>query len=421
MIVVTLMTRDDWTSMTSDGLSGDTLLRTGVRPGHVVSTRFFVLWAAMLVSSTGTFFMLLTASTYLLNHTASGLSASAVFGFQWILPVVMVGAIRRICEGSRLRNTVVRSELASGLVSLSIGVLLSSGSVLPVLSCFLIRGLLEAITKTARVVYTRQLFEGRALRIASYTFNNSYYLGGALGGVLGSLLAGHVSMMTAGAVDALTFVVSACCYRWLPQVSAPVAEGLRHGVVRQATMALRSQRELAVAVIYLILAVGIFQGFHNTARTVVPIRMLHLADSDVMLLQIVTGAAIFLGAVAVPVLLRWVGVHQRLGLAVNITASIVMVFIPEAGTPARLFIAYFVFLFLFEFAFTAAQATIIQRSSPADLVAITSLTNATGAGLLVVCTLATGALSNYVNFWAVALLCAVVVIVISVASRLRSN
>lgn len=384
---------------------------------HLASPRFLVLWAAMLISSTGTFFLLLTASTYLLEHNASGLSASAVFGFQWILPVLMVGVIRRACEGSQLRRTVICSELAGGLISLSIGVLLSKGMVAALLCCFLIRGLLEAVTKTARVVYARQLFDGPALRMASYTFNNSYYLGGALGGVLGSLLAGHVSVITAAGVDALTFVISACCYRWLPKVSAPRAAGERRGAVRQAVAVLKGQPDLAVAVIYLILAVGIFQGFHNTARTVEPIRILHLADSGVMRLQIVTGAAIFLGAVAAPVLLRRTGARQRLGLAVNIGASAAMVLVPKAHGPATLYAYYFLFLFLFEFAFTAAQAVIIQRCPPTDLVSLTTFANASGTGLLVVCTLATGALSSHMNFGVVAMLCAAVVIIISAGAQ----
>ncbi|MDH6113896.1 putative MFS family arabinose efflux permease [Kitasatospora sp. MAP12-15] len=377
------------------------------------SPRFLVLWAAMLISSTGTFFLLLTVSARLLDQHGSGLSASAVFGFQWILPILLVTTVRRACEGARLRRTVVCVELGGGLVSLTIGVLLQHGLVAAVLGCFLVRGLLEGITKTARVVYARRLFDGPTLKLASYTFNNSYYLGSALGGVLGSLLAGHVSVETAAAVDASTFVVSACCYRWLPQVSAPRAatarsdEPSRLGLRRQIAGVLRGRPGLTRAVVYLIVAVGAFQGFHSTARTVVPIRVLHLGDASVMHLQIVCGLALVLGAIAVPVLLRRMAPGRRLGLAANTATAGAMVLLPYASGPLTLFAAYFGYLFLFEFAFTAAQAEIIQDCPPSELVLLTSFTNATGNGLLVLCTLLTGGLSDVMDFRLVALLLAV--------------
>lgn len=54
----------------------------------------------MLVSSAGTFFLLLTASSWLLTEGGSGLGAAAVFGFQWILPVLLVGVIRKVFQSS---------------------------------------------------------------------------------------------------------------------------------------------------------------------------------------------------------------------------------------------------------------------------------------------------------------------------------
>lgn len=388
------------------------------RLGLLTSPTFLVLWAAMLISSTGTFFLLLTASAYLLANRGSGLSASAVFGFQWILPVLLVGVIRQACEGDQLRRTVVYSELASGVVSLSIGVLLDRRLIATVLLCFLVRGLLEAITKTARIVYARQLFDGPALRLASYTFNNSYYLGGALGGVLGSLLAGHVSVITAAVIDAATFGVSACCYRWLPNVAAPRAQAAhRHGILRQIRNVLWGRRELALSTVYFVIAVGVFQGFHNAARTIVPIHVLHLDDVVVMRLQIVGGAAIFLGAVAVAVLLRWIDTGRYLGVAVNTITAVALATVPHASGPISLYCYYFGFLFLFEFAFTTAQADIIQRCPPTELVALTSFTSAMSTGLLVVCTLLTGGLSDLLDFADLSIAIAVFAVCVGVVAE----
>ncbi|WP_067450474.1 MFS transporter [Actinomadura macra] len=380
------------------------------RPGGirvVVSPVFLVLWGAMLVSATGTFFLLLTVSAELLTRNGSGLGASAVFAFQWILPVVLVHTVKRRCETPRLRRTVVAAELGGAAISLTIGVLLAQGLAVALLACFLLRGLLEAITKTARVVYTRQLFEGEALKLASYTFNNSYYLGGALGGVLGALLATRVSVTTAAAIDAATFVVSACCYLWLPRVSAPKAPpGAPGGVWGTVRTTLRGRRELMLAAIYLVLAIGILQGFHNTARTIIPIRLLRLDDAEVMQLQIVSGSAIFLGAVAVPVLISRSGAGRYLNLMGVLLAALGMGLLPQAPGKTGLYLLYFAYMFVFEFIFTTAQATIIQRCPPSSLVALTSFTNATGTALLILCTLLTGGLSDVVDFGTLALLLA---------------
>ncbi|MFF8715214.1 MFS transporter [Streptomyces sp. NPDC015184] len=360
---------------------------------------FLVLWGAMLASSTGTFFLLLTVSTHLLTETDSGLTAASVFGFQWVLPVLLMGVIRRACAGERLRRTVVLCEVAGGLVSLSIGLLLDRGLLAPVLVAFLLRGLLEGITKTARVVYTRQLFDGPLLKPASYTFNNSYYLGGALGGGLGAVLVDRVPITTACAIDAATFLVSACCYRWLPAVTAPRSgtDGKR-GVLGQVRAAARENPRLALSAGYFVVAVGVFQGYHNVARTTVPIRVLGLGDAAAMTLQLVSGVGLVAGAVAAPLLLQRVRAPRYLAAATNAATALAISVVPLAGGPIVMYGCYFAYLAVFEFSFTAAQAAMIQDCPPDRLLALTTFTNAAGNGLLILVTLAVGALSDVASF-----------------------
>lgn len=384
------------------------------RQGLLTSPVFLVLWGAMLVSATGTFFLLITASAWLLENNGSGLSASAVFAAQWILPVLLVHLVRRACETPRLRRTAVSAESVQAVLSAGIGILLAHRLVAALLACFLARGLLEAVTKTARVVYTRKLFDGPRLTLASYTFNNSYYLGGALGGALGVLLVGRVPVTTAAWIDSATFVVSACCYRWLPNVSgadgrAAGAERPR-GTLRRTGALLRGHSRLAQAVVRLVIAIGVLQGFHNSARTIIPIRVLHLGQDAVMRLQVISGSAIFLGAIAVPVLLRrTTGSRRWLELGGLGIAAVSMGVLPRVPGAVAMYIAYFIYLFAFEFVFTTAQATIIQRCPAGELVTLTSVTNAVGTGTLVACTLLTGGLSDVAGFATIAEVLAVFV------------
>ncbi|WP_156724705.1 MFS transporter [Streptomyces apocyni] len=385
----------------------------------LTSRNFLFLWAAMLISSTGTFFLVLTVSAKLLIENDSGFSASAVFGFQWILPILLMGVIRRACEGQRLRRTVVVSELGGGLISLAIGVLSDHSFLTPLLACFLVRGLLEGITKTARVVYTRQLFNGPLLKPASYVFNTSMLLGGGAGGVLGSVLGEHVSVLAVGALSAAAFTVSACCYAWLPQVSAGASEAERRpGTWAQVRGALRGQQRLALSVVYFVIAVGVLQGFHNVARTVIPVRVLDLGSPGVMNVQVIGGTALLLGAVAVPALLPWLGTVRRLSLWILVAAAVAMGLAPHAVGASSLYVSYFAYLFLFEFLFITSQAQMIQDTAPDKLVALTTFTNAVGTTMMIAITLLAGALSDIMDFGTVGVALAGLVSVTGCATEL---
>jgi predicted MFS family arabinose efflux permease len=372
--------------------------------------RFILLWLAMLVSSIGTFMLLLVVSSHLLRAHGSGFGAASVFAFQWILPVVLVSLVRRFAESPNLRRVVVSSEIGGALVSVAIGLLLlASPSMIQVMVCFLVRGMFEAITKTARVVLVKLMFQGPALASASSTFNLSYYVGGVLGGLLGAALVVHVSLMTVCMVDAATFVFSAGCYLLLPKVCVPSRKSTtaRRGAITDTLALMRSDRALWAAVGYLVAAIGVFQGFHNAARTLLPIRHLGLADTAVMQLQIVSGAAIIGGAVLVPLLGRRAQM-RALAFGVHVLASVCLWFTAQVATLQSLFLAYFGFIFLFEVAFTMAQASMIQSCRAEDMATLSAGSNALGTGLLIGFSLLSGWLSDRMPMPTVALLVAAI-------------
>ncbi|SMF99809.1 MFS transporter [Burkholderia singularis] len=383
--------------------------------------RFLLLWLAMLVSATGTFFLLLAVSSNLVRVHGSGIGAASVFAFQWILPVLLVSTIRRICETAGLRRTIVTSDLSGAVLSLTIGLLLAHGWVIPVLGCFLLRGFVEAITKTSRVVMVKYLFEGRQLELASSTFNLSYYLGGVLGGVLGSVLVSRVSLLGVAQISAAAFVFSASCYALLPNVTpqrraAPVARG----AIASAAAAAMKHRALFSAFCYLCVATGVFQGFHNAARTILPIRTMALSDTAVMQLQVASGIAIVLGALAVSIMPKLVKLGH-FGFAVNLLASASLYATTFAQSRTQLLALYFAFIFLFEVAFTAAQSALIQTSEPEDIVTLTAGSNAIGTGLLVFFALLTGWLADQIAFRHVGLLVAACGIALGVAIEVGSH
>lgn len=134
-----------------------------------------------------------------------------------------------------------------------------------------------------------------------------------------------------------------------------------------------------------------------------------------MNLQIVAGIALVLGAVTVPVVLRRTTARTHQGLALNGLTAAVLFLVCLTAQPWSLYAAYFGFLFLFEFAFTAAQGEVVQKCPATDLVALTSFTNALGTGLLIVCTLLAGALFDVLALSTVGLLYAALAVASGVA------
>lgn len=142
--------------------------------------RFVLLWLAMLASATGTFALLVAVSAHVLRNSGSGLAAAAVFASQWLLPVVLAPWVRRVCETRDLRRAVIACELASAVPSVGVAVFLRADSLAAVLLCFAVRGLFEAMTKTARVVFVRLMFDGPRLAAAAYTITKDKLAGMAV-------------------------------------------------------------------------------------------------------------------------------------------------------------------------------------------------------------------------------------------------
>lgn len=376
--------------------------------------RFVLLWLAMLASATGTFALLVAVSAHVLRSSGSGLAAAAVFASQWLLPVVLAPWVRRVCETRDLRRAVVVCELLSAATSIGVAVFLHADSLVAVLLCFAVRGLFEAMTKTARVVFVRVMFEGPQLAAASYTFNLSYYAGITLGGLAASLLTTTVPLEIICVIDALTFVISAACYALLPRVHTSASGKATRGVWRDAWAILSRNKPLLASVGYLVIATGCFQGFHNAARTLLPIRHLGFTDAVAMRLQGVSGTAIVCGALAAPLLagLARYRVFAHAAFALACAAMMATAFV---RTPMQLFAAYFVFMFLFELSFTVGEANLIQAAAADEIATLSVASSSTGTAMLVLTALLTGALADAIAFQWVCMIVACVALGLAMA------
>lgn len=372
-----------------------------VLAGLLSTRRFLLLWVAMLVSSTGSFLLLVNVAAQLLQGQRSAFLAGAVFAIPWLLPILLNRLVGAVTTPARAGKTVVYSELAAAVCSVATAGLLHQAYLLSLVA-ILIRGLFEGITKNARAVLVKVGFDGDQLTMASYLFNSSYYLGGALGGVAGQLIATRLSMEWIGVIDAATYVVSSCCYRMLRKDPAFAVEGVPTvGTVRDqrppdlgAMLAeIKTNSALRSFTVSLIVAVGLFQAIYNCYRTVLPVEYWHSFES-VMTVQIAGSLAILAGVIAAVVIGARFGrnplVCTVIALATMPLPLVLLIWTDRAAGMAL----YGIFLFGFEIVFTLAMGGIVQNVARATASYVISAINAAGIGLLVVLTLLIGAAAD---------------------------
>ena len=172
---------------------------------------FALLWLAMLVSSTGTFLLLLALSTKYYLEFKSGVFAGGVFSSQWLASLILFPLISTFCLKYSPRNLLSSVEGFSAIASLLIG-LFSYESWGIVFSLLFLRGFLEGIMKSSRMMALKLYIPKDHIEKASSMFNTSYFIGAGIGGLIGTFVINRFSLMQIASIDALTFIMSASIY-----------------------------------------------------------------------------------------------------------------------------------------------------------------------------------------------------------------
>lgn len=361
----------------------------------LVNRDFNALWFAMLLSTAGTFFLLLALSVSALERVDSALGVSGVFASQWFLALFAPAAVTRLCARYRPRYTLPLIEGAGAFVTLGIA-LTSEFPIAILFLLLLLRGYLDAITKSIRTVALRLYLEGPLLERAASLFNTSYYMGGAAGALIGTLLIAHLSIPQIALLNAATHLIATLLYLRLGRLAGPkkVETTTRRSAWTEALETLRGNHLLLAAFGRLCVTAAVFQGFHNVARTVMPLREFGMPPSAVTMLQFLASTAILFGALFVTHFLQSNSRLKVDGTLLIASTSIVMI-APLAGfPPITAFAVYFVFIFLFEVAFTKFQKDVVVHCPAEHMPAIASTNHAVLTLGITVTVLAVGALAD---------------------------
>lgn len=356
--------------------------------------RFSSLTGGALVSTASSFFLLLVWAGHVFTVTGRNLQSASVFAVSWILPLAFVRMNARLLARFDARNVLVGTALAQAVAASCLLLLPSAigGGLLAVLA---LRGGIEGLEKTARLARLKAVIHHETLERANSIASASTYTGIALGALGAALASQFLTVTTATILAAFGYAVASLIYRIGPLplvrtgsgIVAPTADGLREFVRILKTS------HLGVPFVGIMICTGLFQGFHNVARTAYGVEYLRLDVAALSYLQLTATAAVILGALFVG---RFVLTGSPLAALkpmtwVLITAvSLQLILLTNMAVLG--FSLYFVFIFLFEVSFTRIQNILIVRCPKERSVVFFSWLQALTTGGMALCVFALAAL-----------------------------
>jgi predicted MFS family arabinose efflux permease len=328
---------------------------------------FLLMWLAMLISTMGTFVLLLALSSKIFMATRSSAEASLVFLAQWIAPITTFFVVGKLANEGFTKRRLIVSDLAAAAVSLIIGTIWESSP--PALFTLLFfRGFLETLTKVLRDTALKRLTPEDQLERSSSVFNTSYFIGIALGSLISAILTARTSLFNIAVIDGLSFVVSAVLYYFAfdsQQAQRQVfSRSLR---LLSALQTIYGRPILFLNLLLLLVSIGVFQGFHNIARSALPIGLLGLPESGLQITQLIFTVGVTLGAFFVS---RY---YQRdSGLKIQprtfiFLSALVMTTSCITRHVVSSFFFYFLYAFFFEVCFTKFKNELMLRTPKEEI------------------------------------------------------
>ncbi|QDX31420.1 MFS transporter [Dickeya poaceiphila] len=373
------------------------------------------IWSAVLISTLGNFLLMLSLSVYIWRITGSNFLASAVFAVQWGAIIFSAPLVSRLLQRISAAKLAAISEWLGGGVSLLIG--LSYEHLTLVFVLLALRGLVESLSKAARVVALKNTVPEPLLGRAASLFGTGTFIGIALGSLLGAILVEKSPLVWVALIDSLTFLISGALYFLLwrrnrtQESSAPVASG---SALRPAFEALRDLPQLRRQFIWVMVTTALLQGFHNVARTLLPVNLLGLGEQGVMLLQAIASVSFFTGSLVVAWLMQDESQSWRNQPWLIALISVVLMQLSLLTPVVWLSLSgYALYLFVFQIAFTFCQKNMIVQCPPSAMAAVSSSVLSLSTLGMVLAIVAGGVLSDQIGLvatgWA---LCGVFAVVL---------
>lgn len=370
---------------------------------------FQKLWLGAFLGTTANFALYLMLAAEVYRATGSALLSSLMFAAQWILPILLVLRIEQAGRILAPRALMLSASLA--FVVLTALAAACAPATAPLIGLCMLFGALDALVKSGRLIALKRYFDAERQRTAVSALASAMYVGSSLGGALFALVPEQNAVIVVAGGGIAAHLLAALVFARLPApAAAPSVEGAAAHSVRAFAGALRqaaSEPRVFEALFCLILVCGAFQGFHNIARTALPLGHLDAGSAEVGILQVISGGAIIAGVV----LYRWLfaardglaGVAGQLGY---LCAGLLLATTLMGGVAAS-FAVYFAFILAFEFLFMHYQTRLVVAVEVGKITVVSAFQYAILNLAMLVTILAGGTLTDTLGLTATAAVFAV--------------
>jgi hypothetical protein len=326
-----------------------------------------ILWMINLPSIAASVFSYLYLSYFVYQKTKSILLSEIVLIAPMVIPVVLCFQINKIASLTSPRQILI----AFNVLGIATALLTYSSIdtwIYAAIAGALIIGFLDSIQRVARMVAIKRYFSTADLKYAVPLTMTAQFVAGGVAGVGLAFYRNDMSPLIAGTIATGGFALASFAAWLLPRTAQDAAStqfqptGNAFAILGRLLgqdVALR-QRFFAFLVF-----VGVFQGFFNVSRVILPSHVLQLPQSFVGYLQIISSLSALAGALVFVFFGKY---HFTLG-RFSITALSLISLICMIGATAisNVIICYFLYamyIFTWEILFFKYQSDLVAVTPP---------------------------------------------------------
>ncbi|MFD8498246.1 hypothetical protein [Amycolatopsis sp. NPDC059657] len=309
--------------------------------------------AAMFWTNTVSLAGVLAISLWLLATTNSYLLSSALFGCQWLLPMLIPKGIAWLIRDRSPRAVAVVSELATVAIYLLLTLCVATGFVPGVFFFVILRGYTSALTRAAASLAIKLDGAGSsAVEEGIGRIELWGLIGNSASGILFAVAGATTSAPAMLFVGAAAYLVSAGIYATLtlPARTPSGDEPRRAANPTRIRDAVRAEPMAAMLLAQLTI-ITLFQGVHNAVRVAYPDQVLHEGADGIGVVSTVGTAALLCGSW----LVTREAVRARLGSTLPwvfvVVTGLLAALAVSITVPASSYAVYFLFFMTFEAGF----------------------------------------------------------------------
>jgi len=214
---------------TGSGVEAPVSTRRMLAPFQLAAYRR--LAAGKLVSQTGDWLTLATVVGWIYMRSGSTGAVAGVLALRMIPPILGGGVAAVVVDRLPKARLLVWIELGRGVAVTAALVGVLTGRLPLVFAALALSGLLAAMTAATVPSLVPSLLPPEQLAAANAGLGVAGNAAMALGALAAGLMLTSVGAASALALDVVTFVVAALCFRRLPAASAPASDGLGTGAL----------------------------------------------------------------------------------------------------------------------------------------------------------------------------------------------